>query len=140
MRVMLDTNIVLDHLLNRMPWADDATALWLANSVGDFDAFVSAITPVNVFYVARKAVGAVLARRITASLLDAVGICAVNQAVLRAAHALAFKDYEDAVQHASASAAGMDAIVTRDPAGYVGAALPILAPIDLLRQLRAATS
>ncbi len=140
MRVMLDTNVVLDHLLNRAPWADDATALWRANRAGDFDAFVSAITSVNVFYVARKAVGAVLARRTTESLLTAVGICTVNQAVLRAAHALAFKGFEDAVQHASASAARMDAIVTRDPTGYADATLPILAPADFLRQLRAATS
>jgi len=30
MRVMFDTNVVLDHLLNRVPWANDATALWQA--------------------------------------------------------------------------------------------------------------
>ncbi len=136
---MLDTNVVLDHLLNRAPWAHDATAPWQASSAEDFDACVSAITPVNVFYIARKSVGAVLARPITGSLLAAIGICPVNQAVFQAAHALAFKDYEDAVQHASASAARMDTIVTRDPAGYVSATLPVLAPADFLRQLRAAT-
>jgi len=86
--VILDTNVVLDHLLNRAPWANDATALWQASSAGDFDAFVSAITPVNVFSIARKSVGAVLARRITGSLLAAIGICPVNQAVFQAAHSL----------------------------------------------------
>lgn len=139
MRVLLDTNVALDHLLNRAPWASDATALWQPSSTGIFDAFVSAITPVNVFYIARKGVGVVLARRITGSLLAAIGICTVNLAVLQAAQTLAFKDYEDAVQHASASAARMDAIVTRDPAGYAGAVLPVLSPADFLRQLRAAT-
>ncbi len=113
--------------------ADDASALWRANGAGDFDAFISAITPVNVFYVARKGVGAVLARRITESLLTSVGICAVNRAILLAAYALAFKDYEDAVQHASASAAHMDAIVTRDPSGYTDATLAVLAPADFLQ-------
>jgi len=137
MRVLLDTNVVLDHLLNRTPWANEATALWRASRAGEFDAFVSAITPVNVFYIARKSAGAVLARRITGSLLAAVDVCTVDQTVLRAALTLAFKDYEDAVQHASATAAQMDAIVTRDPAGYTNASLPILSPADLLRQLRA---
>jgi predicted nucleic acid-binding protein len=140
MRVLLDTNIALDHLLKRLPWTTDATAIWQASIDGEFDALVSAITPVNVFYVARKAVGAVLARRITASLLGAVGVCAVDQTVLRAAHGLAFRDYEDAVQHASASAARVDIIVTRDPTGYAGATLPILAPADFLRQLHTGTS
>lgn len=139
MRVMLDTNVVLDHLLRRIPWAEDATALWQANSAGDFEAFVSAITPVNVFYVARKGVGAVLARRITESLLHSVGICVIDQAVLQAASMLRFTDYEDAVQHASASAAHMDAIVTRDPGGYADATLPVFAPADFLRQLRTAS-
>lgn len=132
--------VMLDHLLNRVPWADDATALWQANGTGNFDAFVSAITPVHVFSVARKAVGAVLARQITGSLLAAVGICAVDQAVLWSAHALAFKAFEDAVQHASASDARMNAIVMRDPVGFIGATLPVLTPADLLRQLRTATS
>lgn len=140
MRVLLDTNVVLDHLLKRAPWANDATTIWQASIAGEFDAFVSAITPVNVFYVARKAVGAVLARRITASLLDAVGVCAVNQTVLRAAHGLAFRDYEDAVQHASAFTAGVDTIVTRDPTEYVSATLLILAPTDFLRRLHTGTS
>lgn len=139
MRVMLDMNIVLDHLLKRIPWADDATALWQANSAGDFDAFVSAITPVNVFYIARKGVGVVLARRIIESLLISVSICVVDRAILQAAHVLGFKDYEDAVQHASATATQMDAIVTRDPGGYMDATLPVLAPADFLRQLRTAT-
>lgn len=46
---MLDTNVVLNHLLKREPWASDATAIWRAHGAGDFGAFVSTITPVNVF-------------------------------------------------------------------------------------------
>lgn len=87
MRVMLDTNVVLDHLLNRQPWTNDAKAIWQASVAGEFDAFVSAITPVNVFSVARKGLDAILARRITASLLATVGVCEIDQAVLQAAHA-----------------------------------------------------
>lgn len=139
MRVLLDTNVVLDHLLNRAPWAADATAIWRISIAGECDAFVSAITPVNVFYVARKGVGAVLARRITASLLAAVRVCAVDHAVLQVAQALAFNDYEDAVQYASAAAAHMDMIVTRDIAGYASATLPILSPFDFLQHLRTTT-
>jgi predicted nucleic acid-binding protein len=137
MRVMLDTNVVLDHLLNRPPWATDATAIWEANSRGEFDAFVSVITPVNVFYVARKGVGANLARRITDALIAAAGICPIDRAILQAASALPFTDYEDAVQYASADAAHMDVIVTRDLAGYAGTTISVLAPTDFLRNLRA---
>jgi predicted nucleic acid-binding protein len=53
-RVLLDTNVVLDFLLDRVPFADAAAALWQANDVGEITAYVSAITPINVFYIARK--------------------------------------------------------------------------------------
>lgn len=34
MRVLLDTNVVLDVLLNRQPWVKDASAIWQANDDG----------------------------------------------------------------------------------------------------------
>lgn len=49
-RVLLDTNVVLDFLLDRAPFADAAAALWQANDDGRIEAYVSVITPVNVFY------------------------------------------------------------------------------------------
>jgi predicted nucleic acid-binding protein len=47
-RVLLDTNVVLDFLLDRAPFADAAAALWQANDEGRVEAYVSVITPVNV--------------------------------------------------------------------------------------------
>ena len=71
MRVLIDTNVVLDHLLDRQPFAIDATALWEANARGQCESYVSAITPVNIFYIARKLKDANTARLIVASLLAA---------------------------------------------------------------------
>jgi predicted nucleic acid-binding protein len=45
------------------------------------------------------------------------------------------RDYQDAVQHASAVASQMDAFVTRDRRDYAGATLPVLTPQDFLDQL-----
>ena len=58
MRALLDTNIVLDLLLKRDLFAQDAVSIWEANRLGRFDGYVSAITPITVFYVARKSVSA----------------------------------------------------------------------------------
>lgn len=70
-RALLDTNMALDHLLDRPPFAAEATALWQANAAGQFEAYISAITPINVFYIARKLKGADEARQIVRSLLAA---------------------------------------------------------------------
>ncbi len=74
-RVLLDTNVVLDFLLDRAPFADEAAALWQANDDGRIEAYVSAITPVNVFYVARKLKGIETARQLVESLLVACRVC-----------------------------------------------------------------
>jgi predicted nucleic acid-binding protein len=54
MRVLFDINIILDLFLDRAPFADEAAALWQANADGRLEGFVSAITPVNLFYIARR--------------------------------------------------------------------------------------
>jgi hypothetical protein len=68
-------------------------------------------------------------------LLLAVRVCPVTHAVLRQALALPFADYEDAVQHASATATGLDALVTRNLNDYQNATLPVFSPQDFLSQL-----
>ena len=57
MRVLLDTNIVLDLILDRQPFAEAAASIWELNYQGKIEAYVSAITPINVFYVTRKMKG-----------------------------------------------------------------------------------
>jgi hypothetical protein len=52
------------------------------------------------------------------------------------AYKLAFADYEDAVQHASAVANGLDTIVTRDLNDYKNATLPVFSPTDFLNKLK----
>ncbi|HKC62685.1 MAG TPA: PIN domain-containing protein, partial [Pyrinomonadaceae bacterium] len=55
MRVLLDTDVVLDVMLARVPFAQTASQLLDLAEKGLYEAYVSSITPINVFYVARKA-------------------------------------------------------------------------------------
>jgi predicted nucleic acid-binding protein len=135
MRVLLDTNVILDFLLDRPPFADAATAVWQANEQSRFEGYISAITPINVFYIARRIKGADVARQMVAGLLAACQVCLIDSLVLQSALALPLRDYEDAVQHASAAVSQMEAIVTRDTRDYTGATLPVLTPQDFLDQL-----
>ncbi len=134
-RVLLDTNVVLDFLLDRAPFADAATALWQANEDGRLEVYVSVITPVNVFYIARKLKGAQAARQMVESLLSACHVCAPDRDLLLVALALPLKDYEDAVQVVSAQAENLEALVTRDPADFEGVNFPVLSPVACREQL-----
>ena len=135
MRVLLDTDVVLDLLLDRAGFADNAAAIWKANEQGQIDAYISAITPVNVFYIARKIKGTEKARQAVAELLAAFHVCTLDYATLQAALSLPMTDYEDAVQLASAVSQQLDAVITRNVDDYKNATLPVLTPSEFLTRL-----
>jgi predicted nucleic acid-binding protein len=135
MRVLFDTNIILDLFLDRSPFADEAAELWQANADGRIEGFVSAITPVNLFYIARRLKDRSAAFQAVEELLAAMSVCPVDQVTLQTALTLPFIDYEDAVQHAGATGNGVQVIVTRNGKDFVGATVAVLSPAELLVQL-----
>jgi len=138
MRVLLDTDIVLDIFADRQPFVVEASVLWLAHEQGRLEALISPITPVNVFYILRRQVGTTQARQLVGRLLATMPVCTLDQAVIQVAHALPMADFEDAVQAAAAAAAGLDALVTRNTRDYSAAPLTILTPAEALARLASA--
>lgn len=134
MKAMLDTNVLLDLFLERDPWNQEAKRIWQAHERGVYEAFVSAIPPPTVFYILRKQ-GLEVARRAIARMLTTIEIAPVDGTIIRAAYASGMSDFEDAIQHAAAQAAGVEIIVTRDLNDFAGATLPVLTPADFLRQI-----
>ena len=135
MRVLLDTDVVLDYWLEREPFAQPASQLLELNAQGVFDAYISGITPVNIFYIARKSLAHERLRQAIDDLLLTMRVCPITHEVLNQALTLPFTDYEDAVQHAAAAASKLDAIVTRNLKDYGNATLPVFSPADFLNQL-----
>ncbi len=135
MRALIDTNILLDLILDRLPFANEAEAIWEARRAGRFEGYIAAISPINVFYIVRKTQGPDKARQVVRDILTAFEVCALDSASLHAALTLPLKDYEDATQLASALAYGLDALVTRDPTDFMGAPMAIFSPAAFLSQL-----
>ena len=132
MRILLDTNVILDIFLDREPFVDDAGLIWKAHEAERLTAYVSAITPVNLFYIARKLQGREIAARAVHRLLATLPVTTVNHSVLESALVLGFEDFEDAVQHASAETQGLAAIVSRNIEDFARARLDVLAPGDFI--------
>ena len=135
MRALLDTDVILDYLLEREPFMHAAGKLLELNAQGIFEGYISGITPINVFYIGRKFMARDKLRKVLNDLLLAARVCPIDHAVLNQAYALPFADYEDAVQCASAMASQLDAIVTRNLGDYKNATLPVFSPTDFLNQL-----
>ena len=136
MRVLLDTDVILDFLLDRPPFSNAANDLLELNARGVIDCYVSSITPVNAFYVGRKVVGSARIRQDITELLDIVSVCPTTHASLAGALDLPFADYEDAVQHATAAESNLEAIVTRNIDDYKNATLQVFTPTELLSHLK----
>lgn len=137
MRVLIDTNIILDLFLQRPGFAEEAAALWEANGNRQIEGFVAAITPINLFYFARKTKGREQARQAVIDLLSSLRVCQLDQQTFQAALALPVSDYEDAVQIASAVNTPVEAIVTRNLKDYKNSPLPVYSPANFLALLAA---
>ena len=136
MKVLIDTNIVLDYLLEREPFLQDAEALFDAIASGKVVGYVTATTLTDIFYIARRQTRSIqLARQAVSTTLSVMVICAINREILEAAFTSGLDDFEDAVQIFCAISHGLDAIVTRDLEGFVSSAIPVLSVRQLLEQL-----
>lgn len=136
MRVLLDTNVVLDSLLARPPWHRDADEILRRSQPGVLDLAVSALTIANVFYVGRKLVGTVRARQDVRRCLSGFEILPVDAQTLLDADALPGSDFEDNVQMAAAATARLDLIVTRNVADFIVSRIRVVTPAQLLALLQ----
>ena len=132
MKVLFDTNVILDVLLEREPHIDAAARLFALVDNGRVNGCICATAATTIYYIAAKSFGARRARDQVHGLLGLFEVAPVGKDVLDGALDIDFSDYEDAVLHEAALAAGATVIVTRDRDDFANSAIPVLDPIELL--------
>lgn len=130
-RVLVDTNVVLDWLLDRKPWSDQAQPLWDARDAGQVVAYLPASVLTDIFYIIRRQAGIPAAFTAVDRLFDSFGLFAVDAPLLQQARALPGNDFEDNVQIACAMNAQLDLIITRNPADFRLSSVPVIEPPDI---------
>lgn len=126
---------MLDLLLDREPFAESASGLFSRVEAGEIAGCLCATTVTTIHYLASKAVGAKQAHLAIRKLLSICEVAPVDRTVLEAALASGLADFEDAVLLEAARQAGVEAIVTRAPADFKRAALPVYSPHELQQAL-----
>ncbi len=127
-RILLDTNVVLDVLLDRQPQAEGSAAVWAAVETGISEGMLAAHAVTTIHYLIRKEMGNAKAKRTISAILRVFGVAAVDGAVVQEALQLSFVDFEDAVTAVAAREASCECIVTRDPKGFRGSPVLSLTP------------
>ena len=135
MKILFDTNVVLDLLLDRKPFVEHSQELFAMVESGKIDGFLGATTITTLEYLLHKALSTKEANGIIRKLLKLFEIAPVNRLVLEDAIDSSFSDFEDGVLHAAAIHCGVQAIVTRDQKGFSKAQVVVYPPQDLLNIL-----
>jgi predicted nucleic acid-binding protein len=135
LRVLFDTNVVLDVMLDREPFAAVSADVLSRVEAGELIGCVCATTVTTIHYLATRAATAERALGEVRKILSLFEVAPVNRAVLESALELGFSDYEDAVLHEAARQIGAQAIVTRNPRHFKRASVPVFSPEELSRAL-----
>ena len=149
MRLLVDTNVVLDFLLQRKG-AEEARQVFLLAEKTEEIEFVSATAITDVFYLVNKALKeaeanskrrkrtkrsiSLLAQSYVESLMTFIQILPVEEADIKCALQLKWEDFEDAVQYSIALHHGLDGIITRNKSDYEVSKIPIFTPSEFLKR------
>lgn len=136
-KLLIDTNVVLDVVLERVPWVEDATALLDAIAKGRAEGYVGGHAVTTVHYVVERERGRAIAATAVSDLLELLPVVPLGAADFQRALGLGLRDYEDAVQVAACLQVGADFLVTRNPKDYRGAPVATRSAGEVLALLAA---
>ena len=131
MKIIFDTNIILDVLLNREPFVELSANIVSSVENKNIEGYLCATTITTLDYLISKQTNCTTARTEIEKLLNIFEISEVNSKVLDMSLKSGFKDFEDAVQYYSGECCGVNGLVTRNAKDYKQAKLPIYTPDEL---------
>ena len=132
MKVLVDTNVVLDVLLDRRPHSTDSAKIFRLVEEGRLQGLLCATTITTIDYLLLQSVSRGDARRYLTQLIRLFDIAPVNRAVVEGALKSRVDDFEDAVLEQAAALAGADLIVTRNAKDFAKGTIRVLDPKECI--------
>ena len=131
MKILFDTNVILDVLLARKEFVQASAGLVGMAERKKIEGYLCATTITTLDYLISKALTKRQSKNKIGKLLQIFHIAEVNAKVLALSINSTFSDFEDAVQYHSGELHKVDGIVTRNTKDYKNTALPIYTPDEL---------
>ena len=98
-KILLDTDVALDHLADRQPFAEYAHRILALAELGELTVCVSSFSFSNLYYILRKPKGHADVLTLLGKLKLMVRVSTRSEAEIQSALSSSFKDFEDAIQH-----------------------------------------
>ncbi|MBD2771573.1 PIN domain-containing protein [Iningainema tapete] len=135
MKVLLDTNVIVDVAIERHPFYQESVQVLSFVYLKQIEGYISASTFSDIYYIIRKVKG----RDSTLDFLRRIStfcqVATVDQAAITMALNANFKDFEDAIQYSTTIVNQLDAIVTRNAQDFTVTSPRIITPAQLIQEL-----
>ncbi|MEG4812943.1 PIN domain-containing protein [Microcoleus sp. K5-D4] len=135
MKVLIDTNIIVDVALDREPFFAESDRILTFVEEGQIQGYVSASTFSDLYYIIRRDKGRDWTLEFLKQLATFCQVGTVDNSVISMALTCNFKDFEDAIQYSTAAINRIDAIVTRNPRDFPVTTPRIVTPNQLIQEL-----
>jgi len=132
MRIFVDTNILLDVLRSRRPFAEHSSSIWSLAESNRVEAFVSAVSFNNAYYVLCRIADKKTAYEAMGIVRDIFRVVPLDERILNKAIGNKLKDFEDAIQFSSAIHVHADYLLTRNVGDFPRRDVPVLSPESFL--------
>ena len=133
--ILLDTDVLIDVALDRLPHSDPASELLDRIEHGAEAAYIAWHSASNFYYIVSPVLGGTSTREFIAELTRFVSVATTDTESVRYATALPMADFEDAIQVAAARACGARHIVTRNVNDYERSPIRAISPQESLSEL-----
>ena len=140
MRVLVDTNVVLDVLLERRPFSEASAQVFALVEESRIEGFLCATTLTTIDDLLGQALAPAKAREALQRLLNLFEIAPVNRPVLEQALRSGIADFEDAVLEQAGRLVAVDAITTRNVRDFGKSTITVFDPLELISTVKAKES
>ena len=135
MKVLIDTNVIVDVALEREPFYAESDRILTLAEEAQIQGYVSASTFSDLYYIIRRDKGRDWTLEFLRQLATFCQVATVDNSVISIALTCNFKDFEDAIQYSTAVINRIDAIVTRNPRDFPVTTPRIVTPNQLIQEL-----
>ena len=136
MRAFLDTNVIVDFMVERAPFYLDAATIFDMHREGRIELSASTLTLVNSAYIIQKAYSKDMMLAKIAWLCDNLDITPVDKEDILNAVKSGKRDFEDRVQYFSSLHSRPDIILTRDKKGFSDLGVLVMTPAEFIAASR----
>jgi len=135
MNVLVDSNVVLDILLQNEGLYIGSTAVFAYAEQNLIDGYISASAVTDIFYITKKRHGKEIALKSIKKILQVIKPATVTGDNIFKALDLDWNDFEDAVQYVVGESFALDHIITRNINDFSRGKIPAVTPeqfIDII--------